>query len=142
LVVYEQLAFREKGYDPSNFEFFFKRMIHKGKRYSCSLYSRQKNICDYCVLLTNGSYVLIQRLLLINGEVHMLVKQIVVSDRKIFKDAISGAVVKHLLYCDLYPPGTQDLSLQHVNSISTKCIYIKIADKKYVTTFPNVFEKD
>lgn len=130
----EQAAFRNKGYDPKDCEYYFKRLIYKGDRYTCSLYTRQQKTCDCTVLLNNGD------LFLFNVKCIMLVKKIPVTDKNICKDFITGVAVDYIRVCGLNT--VYLLNLMHVNNVKKKLISMNVGKDLYISTFPNTFEKD
>lgn len=104
-----------------------------------SLYATAKT-CDCTVLFNNGDFVSIERFVLIQSEVYMLVKKIPVTDKNICKDSIIGVGVDHKSVCGLSTAYL--LNLMHVNNVKKTLISMNVGNDLYISTFQNTFEKD
>ena len=124
----------------------YPRAIVNGVLYHSMTYKRRgKKSFDAAVFLRDGTCGIIERIFLRQGCVFFLLKTLEMEhDTYVCEYRIAGnfenARAPHIRVCSLYPFG--DLKIVRANLARSKCIYLKLSHRTYVTTFPNVFEKD
>lgn len=135
----EENAFFEAGIKVTNLT--YERMIKDGIKYHARCYRRKGTKSDdTIVILTTGAYGIIKRILLVGIQVFVLVHFINIENNEFIVKHICGAKSPHIKICSPIVYGHH--SVENVNTIDRKAIFINTEGADYVTEFPNVFETD
>lgn len=119
----------------------YERMIKDGTKYHASCYRRKgAKSDDMAVILISGTYGIIKRIILIERQVFLLVHHINIENNKFLVKHICGAKSPHIKICSAIIYG--QYSLENVNMVYKKAIFINTEKADYVTEFPNMFETD
>ena len=116
------------------------RMILKGTMYHGLTYPR-KGIKSYdsAVKTGEGKFGVILRILVVDEEVYVILKNIEVSPG-VYVTNYANAKAEHIKVCDLYPFGS--VKVLKATSVIAKCVFLRYGVVSYVCEFPNLFEKD
>ena len=121
------------------------RMIIKGDVFHSAEYVRPTRSNDTVVMLNNGKFGVIKKIVIYKDEtgknVPMIMIQNLPNDSCVshFKDILLNADISSIKLCndiDL------ECSLIDVTEINCKCVFVSANNKSFVINFPNRFEKD
>lgn len=110
------------------------RVIRNGIKYLSKAYSKAKTTHDSCVILTNGSYAIIDKIVLNSQDSCLcLIRHIRIA-------ASEGLQVRNIKVCSFDVFG--GLSVIPFKEIKEKCVFLSFDDKHFVCHIPNFYERD